>query len=766
MNLPPNLKVPGLKEGDEVVILTMPKPVSNPVDGGAWPESGSQIQFDDMSPALCRPGMQFKVEPVEIVLAGTDVAIEESKKSEFELMLTSMSCFAVSEMHLKSFKTYEAQHEAAATGKKMPTRMFTLRTRVAVILPKENTSECIQAFKLWVNGGFMKQLLPVVQMSFSTFADGIEKTPVPLCLMQERTESGLGIDALLAVEAAFQFNASHSRWPALGNHDDAKVIANLADSISKVRASAPNASDLCYAQKVEYGFPSGEPRDLDSSRVRQFAQFFEAELIGFCSFLGGVVAQEAMKKIGKFTPIAGWLIHEDYDLVRASDVSTMRSPLFGSRFDYQISVLGKDFQNRIGSQKVFLVGCGALGCEYMKALALMGAGSGHGGKVTVVDMDTIEVSNLSRQFLFREEDVKNFKSTTAARVVKSWVPSMNVEALQARVGADSEDFFNDDFWQNVDVCWNALDNVEARKYTDARCLMYGKPLLESGTLGTKTNSEVSVPFVTQSYSDGGDGDGQENAIAMCTLRSFPYLPLHCIEMAKQQYFSELFQFGPKLYETFRQDQAEFFDQIEKIHDMKERLQFLQYVKSQIQSQQSGSIDFSRCVRMAFDGMTNYFRDGILNVIHMADTAEKNDSKPFWTGAKRKPRALEWGAHVSDPQQRTIAMEFLYAASNMNAFVWGVDPIRNRKSFEEFVLTLNLEQGPWTLSTDSVILEVCIIFVDLSRRCIQFLLSNESLTLFCCSQGLKRLPIHPLNPAFNLKLIQFPRFCFNAIFVCF
>jgi hypothetical protein len=200
--------------------------------------------------------------------------------------------------------------------------------------------------------------------------------------------------------------------------------------------------------------------------------------------------------------------------------------------------------------------------------------------------------------------------------------------------------------------------------------------------------------------------------------------------------------------------------------MKERLQFLQYVKSQIQSQQSGSIDFSRCVRMAFDGMTNYFRDGILNVIHMADTAEKNDSKPFWTGAKRKPRALEWGAHVSDPQQRTIAMEFLYAASNMNAFVWGVDPIRNRKSFEEFVLTLNLEQGPWTLSTDSVILEVCIIFVDLSRRCIQFLLSNESLTLFCCSQGLKRLPIHPLNPAFNLKLIQFPRFCFNAIFVCF
>jgi ubiquitin-activating enzyme E1 len=711
MNLPPNLTVPGLKEGDEVVILTIPKPVSNPVDGGAWPHSGDQIQFDDLSSAsLCRPGLKFNVEPVEIILAGTDAAVEESKKSEFELLLTSMSCFAVADMHLKSFKVYEAEHEAAATGKKMPTRIYKLRTRVAVVLPRDIASDCVQSFKSWVNGGFMKQLLPEVQMSFTSFADSIEKTPNPFCLMQERTESGLGIDALLAIDAVFQFNSCKSRWPALGDLDDAKDVAELADGISTARTSAPNAGDLCYAQKVEWGFCQGEPRDLDKARVRLFAQFFEAELVGFCSFLGGVVAQEAMKKIGKFTPISGWLIHEDYDLVRASEVSTMRTPLFGSRFDYQISVLGKDFQSRIGSQKVFLVGCGALGCEYMKALALMGAGSGHGGKVTVVDMDTIEVSNLSRQFLFREDDVKHFKSTTAARVVKSWVPSMNVEALQARVGPDSEDFFNDDFWQNIDVCWNALDNVEARKYTDARCLMFGKPLLESGTLGTKNNSEVALPFVTQSYSDGGDGAGQENAIAMCTLRSFPYLPLHCIEMAKQQYFSELFQFGPQLYETFRRDPSEFFDQIEAMKEPKERLKFLQYVKCQIQSQQSGSVDFGLCIRMAFDGMTDYFRNGILNVIHMADAAEKRDSKPFWTGAKRKPRALEWGAHVSDPQQRAIAMEFLYATANMNAYVWGIEPIRNRGTFESLVASLKLEQSPWTLSVDSVTLEECILCV--------------------------------------------------------
>jgi hypothetical protein len=48
---------------------------------------------------------------------------------------------------------------------------------------------------------------------------------------------------------------------------------------------------------------------------------------------------------------------------------------------------------------------------------------------------------------------------------------------------------------------------------------------------------------------------------------------------------------------------------------------------------------------------------------------------------------------------------LYSAANMNAYVWGVEPVRNRKAFEDLVASLKLEQGPWTFSTDSVALEV-------------------------------------------------------------
>ena len=58
-----------------------------------------------------------------------------------------------------------------------------------------------------------------------------------------------------------------------------------------------------------------------------------------------------------------------------------------------------------------------------------------------------------------------------------------------------------------------------------------------------------------------ESDENENQIAMCTLRSFPFLPLHCIEFAKQAYFSDYFEFGPDQYETFRKDREQFFEQV-------------------------------------------------------------------------------------------------------------------------------------------------------------------------------------------------------------
>lgn len=73
-----------------------------------------------------------------------------------------------------------------------------------------------------------------------------------------------------------------------------------------------------------------------------------------------------------------------------------------------------------------MIGAGALGCEFLKAYAMIGLGCGQNGYVSVTDNDTIETSNLNRQFLFRPDDVKQPKSTIACQKAKNMNNSLNV----------------------------------------------------------------------------------------------------------------------------------------------------------------------------------------------------------------------------------------------------------------------------------------------------------------------------------------------------
>ena len=91
------------------------------------------------------------------------------------------------------------------------------------------------------------------------------------------------------------------------------------------------------------------------------------------------------------------------------------------------------------------------------------------------------------------------KSTAAANAARDINPALKVNALQNRVSPATEDVFHDKFWDSLDLVVNALDNVNARLYVDSRCVYFGKPLLESGTLGPKCNTQVVIPNMTENY---------------------------------------------------------------------------------------------------------------------------------------------------------------------------------------------------------------------------------------------------------------------------
>lgn len=238
-----------------------------------------------------------------------------------------------------------------------------------------------------------------------------------------------------------------------------------------------------------------------------------------------------------------------------------------SRYDAQISVFGSKLQKKLEDAKLFVVGSGALGCEFLKNLALMGVCCGDQGKLTITDDDVIEKSNLTRQFLFHDWNIGQAKSTVAASAAGLINPSLHIEALQNRASSETENVFDDAFWEKLTVVVNALDNVNARMYIDQRCLYFQKPLLESGTLGTKCNTQMVIPHLTENY--GASRDPPEKQAPMCTVHSFPHNIDHCLTWARSE-FDGLFEKTPNEVNSFLKNPTEYTSAMKKAGDAQAR----------------------------------------------------------------------------------------------------------------------------------------------------------------------------------------------------
>lgn len=118
----------------------------------------------------------------------------------------------------------------------------------------------------------------------------------------------------------------------------------------------------------------------------------------------------------------------------------------------------------------------------------------------------------------------------------------NIYARLDKVFDGTSHIFTDQFFEELDIVTNALDNIAARKYVDIRCVTAKTPLIESGTLGPKGHVQVILPYKTESY--GSQQDPEDNTeIPHCTLKMFPEETLHCVEWARDK-FGKMFSQGP------------------------------------------------------------------------------------------------------------------------------------------------------------------------------------------------------------------------------
>lgn len=192
-------------------------------------------------------------------------------------------------------------------------------------------------------------------------------------------------------------------------------------------------------------------------------------------------------------------------------------------------ILGPELAEKVSKAKVLVVGAGGIGCELLKSLVMTGFVD-----IEVIDLDTIDVSNLNRQFLFQKRHVGMSKAQVAADAVKQFNPRAKVVAHHGDVKTDD---FGKSFVGQFDIVLNALDNVGARKHMNRLCLAANKPLVESGTAGYLGQVTVIRKGETECFEC--HPKPPPKSFPVCTIRNTPSLPIHCIVWAKYL-FHQLF----------------------------------------------------------------------------------------------------------------------------------------------------------------------------------------------------------------------------------
>lgn len=149
-------------------------------------------------------------------------------------------------------------------------------------------------------------------------------------------------------------------------------------------------------------------------------------------------------------------------------------------------------------------------------------------------MDTIDLSNLNRQFLFRKSDIGKSKAEVAAAFVMKRFKGVKITPYFGKLQDKDEEYY-----RQFTLVISGLDSIEARRWINSKLVQLVdpndlesvKPLIDGGTEGFRGQAKIIYPTFTACYECSLDTLSGQTTYPMCTITNNPRLPEHCIEYA-------------------------------------------------------------------------------------------------------------------------------------------------------------------------------------------------------------------------------------------
>ncbi len=162
------------------------------------------------------------------------------------------------------------------------------------------------------------------------------------------------------------------------------------------------------------------------------------------------------------------------------------------RYDRQIlyPAFGEEGQRKLRQAHVLIAGVGGLGSPVAIYLACAGI-----GKLTVVDSDAVELSNLNRQILHWEADIGEKKVVSAAQKLEKLNSTVDMNARAVKITA--ENFAG--LLEGVDLVMDCMDNMATRFILNEGCVKAGIPLIHGGIYGMMGEITTIIPGQTPCF---------------------------------------------------------------------------------------------------------------------------------------------------------------------------------------------------------------------------------------------------------------------------